>query len=532
MVRSFFALSLVCPVFADEEEHQKTNSLEVTESADDDRVPRPHYIDTHEQKKHWDRRDGLFYKIDGKSVGLGSFAIAYEAFILREQDFPNKEEDLVHIPHDIIRFPKTADVPERIIVKRFTDGGNTDDEIDKEIEIPWEEGRTWITRQHYFDIAHDEEDASHSQDVFIIAHAREECLWSTRLQKMGGQEHFMRCFGTNIPSKDDLKKGTTDHNEPLYACLSLAGYPLRHQVNTFTPQDAFGVVYQLMEVLDFMHKAGVVHHDLKLDNVMYDKESKRVIVVDFGSMTRNDVNAKTLNVPMTPTFIAPEFYLGPAHQENTNTSYDIFAIACTIGEMFAYLSPMRQYMVGNNWDEEDYIDWTGFFDAVFEADARTPKVGGLTQVIHQSTAFMGGDRTEFYRGQLYDEMCQANAKWEDLYARLFSKNPEDRIAAVQNALKNLEPPASSRYTKNMKRYLPSREKVRAHLPEQGSATSYVVVVISALVVAGILLYLMKGARRPKARRSGVFDYPVFEMTAGKDLHPRNVPIEMRGACHV
>ena len=65
------------------------------------------------------------------------------------------------------------------------------------------------------------------------------------------------------------------------------GMPLFHHVKKLPEQrmseDNCRVIFrQLMLGVGYMHSRGKAHRDLKLDNILYDPETQRIKIIDFG----------------------------------------------------------------------------------------------------------------------------------------------------------------------------------------------------------------------------------------------------------
>jgi eukaryotic-like serine/threonine-protein kinase len=114
------------------------------------------------------------------------------------------------------------------------------------------------------------------------------------------------------------------------------GLDLRRAIAEYGPfsvPDAFDIAMQVAQGLEAIHRAGIVHRDLKTANLMRDA-SGRVRVMDFGI-------AKSLGKPLTrgtgadvlvgtPEYMSPEQIRG----ERIDHRSDIFAFAAVVYEVF------------------------------------------------------------------------------------------------------------------------------------------------------------------------------------------------------
>ena len=90
-----------------------------------------------------------------------------------------------------------------------------------------------------------------------------------------------------------------------------------HEANGFNEDDARHVMRQLVDVLRFMHSHGVIHRDIKPDNVLVNSKGQ-IKISDFG-ITRdmNPVDSKDL----AETFTGTVMYMSPERLAGKYYSY-------------------------------------------------------------------------------------------------------------------------------------------------------------------------------------------------------------------
>ncbi|XP_053263157.1 protein kinase C theta type [Podarcis raffonei] len=136
--------------------------------------------------------------------------------------------------------------------------------------------------------------------------------------------------------------------------------------------------------LQFLHSQGIIYRDLKLDNVLLDKEG-HIKIADFGMCKEHmGGDAKTSTFCGTPDYIAPEILLGQKY----NTSVDWWSFGVLLYEMLIGQSPFH------GQDEEE-----------------------LFQSIRMDSPF-------------YPRWLDKDAR--DLLVKLFVREPERRLGAKGN----------------------------------------------------------------------------------------------------
>lgn len=73
-------------------------------------------------------------------------------------------------------------------------------------------------------------------------------------------------------------------------------------------QDAKNVIEQILRALVYLHRMGIVHRDIKLENVLYENSAKGATVrlIDFGLSRTYDRAALATDYTRTPYTMSPE----------------------------------------------------------------------------------------------------------------------------------------------------------------------------------------------------------------------------------
>jgi hypothetical protein len=116
---------------------------------------------------------------------------------------------------------------------------------------------------------------------------------------------------------------------------------LRGRTEPLPERQAAVIVRKLALALAAAHDKGVVHRDLKPANVMYDKERKVLVVMDFGMARRTtavDERATQTGIIMgTPAYMSPEQASGGA--KSVGPAGDVFSLGIMMYEMLTGTRP-------------------------------------------------------------------------------------------------------------------------------------------------------------------------------------------------
>lgn len=105
------------------------------------------------------------------------------------------------------------------------------------------------------------------------------------------------------------------------------------------PSETFKILKQVAEALDYAHKEGFVHRDIKPDNILFRKDGTPV-VVDFGIARARDSRAHLTSTGMiigTPHYMSPEQCRG----EELDGQSDFYSLGVVLYEIMTGQVPYR-----------------------------------------------------------------------------------------------------------------------------------------------------------------------------------------------
>lgn len=130
-----------------------------------------------------------------------------------------------------------------------------------------------------------------------------------------------------------------------YVMDEVAGESLRQRLireTRLSPEETARILSDVAAALDCAGRAGVVHRDVKPENVLLDAESGRALLADFGIaravVTDSGTSSTGQGVAVgTPIYMSPEQAAG----EEIDTRSDIYALGIVAYEMLAGHPPFR-----------------------------------------------------------------------------------------------------------------------------------------------------------------------------------------------
>jgi serine/threonine protein kinase len=166
----------------------------------------------------------------------------------------------------------------------------------------------------------------YASSPFMVDRFKEETLLARSIT----HENVIRIH--DIGEKDDVKYISMDY---------IKGQNLRELIRTsgtLTVETATRISVQICRALKAAHDKGVIHRDLKPQNIMIDNTGK-AITMDFGlakSMLSRDTKSSR-KIIGTPAYMSPE----QARGEETNERSDIYSLGIIMYEMFTGKRPFK-----------------------------------------------------------------------------------------------------------------------------------------------------------------------------------------------
>jgi serine/threonine-protein kinase len=134
-----------------------------------------------------------------------------------------------------------------------------------------------------------------------------------------------------------------DRDDIVYLVMALVvGEPLGARLarlGPMPPDEARDILRAVADALAYAHSRGVVHRDIKPDNILLDAESGRPMVTDFGIARAAEADSRltvTGTAMGTPTYMSPEQAMG---ERDLDGRSDIYALGVVAYQMLTGQPP-------------------------------------------------------------------------------------------------------------------------------------------------------------------------------------------------
>ena len=235
--------------------------------------------------------------------------------------------------------------------------------------------------------------------------------------------------------------GRTAEGLPFYSMPFLArGHLAQRKLRGDQPKVA-AIARQLLQALDYAHVRGVVHRDVKAENVLFD-EVERPMLADFGIALRRGSNPRLTNAGLA---VGSTAYMPPeqARGQDVDRRADLYSMGVLIWEML---------------------------------------VGRLP--------YNAGDALSMALKHVQDPIPRLPASlkhWQDLIERTMAKRPEDRYASAQDMLAALDQLEARTGKAFVAVEVPTAVDAEPHATPRNSWKPWAVAA-AALAVAGIAAF--------------------------------------------
>lgn len=240
-------------------------------------------------------------------------------------------------------------------------------------------------------------------------------------------------------SKHCFKSNELSNRHKAYLIMpKVPGLPLdKLNFHTFNFIERMEMAIAIGEALKEIHKKGIVHRDLSLGNIFYDKNNKKAYIIDFG--LSKIIGEEDTDISGNSTYMAPE-----AIDLETDFSSDVFSYGGIILEILGAKKISKDRCPHEN-DEEDQstiktarFNFDGLF-ANFKISATNQ--GELRSLLEVNTALEKSQRPRLER--IIEKLksvkkCERDMKNREILANASNEKLKDVYNLIQKRIDKLE----------------------------------------------------------------------------------------------
>jgi casein kinase II subunit alpha len=217
-----------------------------------------------------------------------------------------------------------------------------------------------------------------------------------------------------------------DKKNNLYGIILpyINSIPTTEIIKIMTPIDRKIFMYKMLKILHTIHTCGIIHRDIKPQNIIIEKDTNRIYLIDFGISDFYQFGTKMTFKAGTKSYKAPELLL---NLETYNYGVDIWSLGCIFLESI-FRKPSIFYDETDDKIISRQINILGYNSYHFYLDKININLGKYRDISKLDIEkFIGSIN-------IYDKTINENEI--DLLEKMLDPNPERRITA-SSALKHI-----------------------------------------------------------------------------------------------